>query len=93
MHAFILGFVEQRADPAVIALHAAQRAQVLQRTADHAGHAGDRFQHHGTVAVAPGEKGIGEKAHELDQGIGQTVAQDPRCIMLRCRKPGGHGAT
>lgn len=56
MHAFILSLVKQRTNPAVIAFHPAQCTQMLQRTAHHAGHGGNRFRHNGTMTIPMREK-------------------------------------
>ena len=78
MHALVLGLVHQRLDPAVVVAHPAQALQVVERGADHAGHGRDRLQHHGAVAVALGEEGVGEEAQQLDEAEGDAVRQRPR---------------
>ncbi len=73
VHALVFGLVEQGADPALVVTHLAQGVQVLRHAADHAGHACDGFQHHGAVAVALGEKRVGDGAHGLGEAEGDAV--------------------
>ena len=62
-------------DPAVIAFHAAQGAQVLQGAADHARHGGDRFQHNRAVTVAAREESVGEEARRLGESQGKPIGK------------------
>ena len=73
VHALVLGFLHQRADPAVVVAHPAQATQVDQRGADHAGDRGDGFQHDRPVAVALGEEGVGQEAQAAGDAVGQLV--------------------
>ena len=73
MHALVFGLVEQGADPAVVVLHAAQSPQVLQRPAHHSRHGGNGFEDDGTVAIALGEEGIGEKTQHLHEAECKAV--------------------
>jgi len=56
VHAFILRFVQEYADPAVIAFDLAQGMQMLQHTANHARHGSNRFQHNRAMTIPTGKK-------------------------------------
>ena len=57
----------------MIVLHLPERSQVLDRRADHAGHACDGLEHHGAVAIALGEEGIGAEAQQLGEAERDAV--------------------
>lgn len=44
VHAFVVGFFQERFDPAVVAAEAADGVEVAKHAADHAGDAGDAFE-------------------------------------------------
>ena len=67
VHAFILRLIQQRPDPSVIVLHAAQALEVVQHPADHARHRRNRFQHDGAVAVALAKEEVRKKSQEAGQ--------------------------
>lgn len=81
VHAFVFGFFHQGADPAVIILHPAQRGQVLNGGADHAGHTGNGFQHDGAVAVTLGEEGIGGKTQDFGETKREMIRKAARRMM------------
>ena len=73
VHALVLGLVQQHADPAFVVGHVAQRLQVLQRRAHHAGDRGDRFEDDRAVAVAFREEGIGEEAQQPGEAACELI--------------------
>ena len=51
VHAFVVGFLKQGLDPAVIALHAAHAVQVAEHACDHPGHSSDGFEEDVSVGI------------------------------------------
>lgn len=44
VHALVVGFFQQRFDPAVVALHTAHTVQMAEHACDHSGDSGDGFE-------------------------------------------------
>lgn len=69
VHALVVRLFEQRLDPAVVALHPAQRVQVAEHAGHHAGDAGYGLQEHHADQPFPLAHGVG-----LGSGHGVLVA-------------------
>ena len=85
MHALVFRFFQERVDPAAIAFDPAQRAQMLQRAADHSGHGGDRFQDHRPMAVPPGEE---ESAKNRSSRVNAYATRSERSFGTTCGASG-----
>ena len=64
VHALVLRLLEQRVDPAVVAAHEAERAEVAVLGGDHAGDARNGLEHDGAMPITFGEKRVSEEAKE-----------------------------
>ena len=58
VHAFVLRFVQEYTNSAVIAFESAQRMQMLQDAPNHGRHSGNGFQHTRAMAIPTSEKGV-----------------------------------
>jgi hypothetical protein len=73
VHALVLRFFQERADPAAIVFHAPQGMQMLQGAAHHARNRRNRFQYDRTMTVSTSEKSVGEESEEPGESIGNPV--------------------
>jgi len=55
---------------------------MLQGATNHTRHGSNRFQHDCSMAIAPGEKCVGEEAQKPDETIGDPIAKIPRIIIF-----------
>jgi hypothetical protein len=75
MHALVLGFLKQRADPAIVVAHVPKALQMRQRRADHAGHSRHRFEHDGAMAVPALKECVRKKPQELRKTVGEAIRE------------------
>eukprot|EP00960_Hanusia_phi_P009095 262805-Hanusia_phi.AAC.1 len=81
VHALVLGLLEQRVDPSVVAIHAAQRAEMTKHPRRHSRHRRHRLEEAdsandlglGELAEAEAREGVKGPAAELDSVVGHAV--------------------
>ena len=86
VHTFVICFVEQFVDPAMVITYMTKGAQVLQQSADHAGYRRNGFQDNGAVAISACKEFIGNEPQRFDKYQGNTIPKSFRGEMIfgRC---------